>query len=96
MRRKNIAVLAMLFILMMMCFRQSSVIADGAIVVDSETKDRLIEQYGLDEPEPINPAPWSQIDFGISNPISIFVSIGRLFLYPYAFAAHEFVHYLID
>ena len=96
MRRKNIAVLAMLFILMMVCIQQSSVIADGAIVVDTETKDRLIEQYGLDEPEPIKPALWSQIDFGISNPISLFVSIGRIFLYPYAFAAQEFVQHLID
>lgn len=49
MRRKSVAVLAIVFVLIMAYFQQGFVIADEANVVDNGTKDRLIEQYGLDD-----------------------------------------------
>lgn len=56
-----------------------------------------MEKYDLVEPEPANPAAHvSQYDFGISNPIALLVSISRLYLYPYVFAAEEIINHMID
>ena len=66
MRRKNIVILVVSTIFLMMYFQEPvSVIADGANIVDNETRDRLIEQYRLDAPESTNSADWSHMDVGI-------------------------------
>ncbi|MEK4041617.1 hypothetical protein MHH49_29100 [Paenibacillus sp. FSL F4-0122] len=99
MRKKKLAILTICCVLFMACFQSGSVLADkgNGTVVDSGTKERLMEKYDLVEPEPANPAAHgSQYDFGISNPISLLVSISRLYLYPYVFAAQEIINHLID
>ncbi|WP_339315673.1 hypothetical protein [Paenibacillus sp. FSL R10-2734] len=98
MRKKKLVILMISFVLIMAYFPSGSVLADKGIgaVMDSEAKEKLMEKYELIEPEPSNPAAlWYQNDFGVSNPISIFVSISRLFLYPYVFVAQEMINHLL-
>lgn len=85
MRRRNLLIVIIAVILIMVSFPSGAVMAEQGIVLNSEVRERLIEQYGLSEPEPPNNADWHQIDIGVSNPILIIVSLGRLFSYPYAF-----------
>jgi hypothetical protein len=99
MRKKKLAILIISFVLIMTCFSSGAVFADkgNGAVMDSGTKERLMEKYDLVEPEPANPAEHrSQTDFGVSNPIAIFVSISRLYLNPYVFAAQEMINHLTD
>ncbi|MEK5396475.1 hypothetical protein [Paenibacillus sp. FSL K6-2859] len=99
MRKKKIAILIISFVMIMACFSSGAVFADkeNGAVMDSGTKERLMEKYDLAEPELINPKSlWSQSDFGVSNPIAIFVSISRLYLNPYVFAAQEMINHLMD
>lgn len=97
--KKKLAIFIFSFVLIMACFSSGVVFADkgNGSVMDSRTKERLMEKYDLVEPEPANPAEhWSQTDFGVSNPIAIFVSISRLYLNPYVFAAQEMINHLMD
>lgn len=99
MRKKKLTILIISFVLIMACFSSGAVFADkgNGAVMDSGTKERLMEKYDLIEPELTNPKSlWSQSDFGVSNPIAIFVSISRLYLNPYVFAAQEMISHLID
>ncbi|CAH1055980.1 hypothetical protein [Paenibacillus pseudetheri] len=98
MRKKKLAILIISFVLIMPCFSSGAVFADkgNGAVMDRGTKDRLMEKYDLVEPELTNPKSlWSQSNFGISNPIAIFVSISRLYLNPYVFVTQEIVNCLI-
>lgn len=87
MRRRNKLIAIIAVILIMVSVPSGAVIAEQGTVMNSETRERLIEQYGLSEPDPPNRVDWNQTDIGVSNPITIIVSIGRLFSYPYAFIA---------
>lgn len=87
MRRRNMLIVIIAVILFMVSIPSGAVMAEQGIVLNSEVRERLIEQYGLSEPEPPNTASWHHIDIGVSYPIFIIVSIGRLFSYPYAFVA---------
>jgi hypothetical protein len=84
---------------MMACLPSGAVLADkdNGVVMNNEVKERLMEKYDLIEPESSNPAArWSQNDFGVSNPSSIFINISRLYLYPHVFVVQEMINYLID
>ncbi|AIQ23440.1 hypothetical protein NSQ90_11475 [Paenibacillus sp. FSL H7-0737] len=97
--KKKLAILIFSFVLIMACFSSGAVFADkgNGAAMESETKERLMEKYDLVEPELTNPKSlWSQSDFGVSNPIAIFVGISRLYLNPYVFAAQEMINHLID
>jgi len=99
MHKKKLAILIISFVLIIVCFPSGAVFADkeNGSVMDSGTKERLMEKYDLVEPEPANPSShWSQNDFGVSNPIAIFISISRLYLNPYVFAAQEMINYLMQ
>ncbi|MNO26979.1 hypothetical protein D3C76_168440 [compost metagenome] len=99
MRKKKLAILIMSFVLLMACFPSGAVLADkgNGAVMNNEVKEKLMEKYDLIEPESSNPAAlWRHNDFGVSNPSFIFVSISRLYLYPYVFVAQEMINYLID
>ncbi|WP_449602746.1 hypothetical protein [Paenibacillus sp. Marseille-Q9583] len=97
--KKKLAILIFSFVLIMACFSSGVVFPDkgNRAVMDSGTKERLMEKYDLVEPELTNPKSlWSQSDFGVSSPIAIFVGISRLYLNPYVFAAQEMINHLID
>ncbi|WP_419886432.1 hypothetical protein [Paenibacillus sp. B-A-8] len=99
MRKKKLAILIISFVLIIVCFPSGAVFADkeNGAVMDSGTKERLMEKYDLVEPEPANPSShWSQNDVGVSNRIAIFVSISRLYLHPYVFVAQEMIHHLMN
>lgn len=95
-RKKNIAILTIMLVVIMACFQQGSVISAEGAIIDNGIKERLVDQYGLETSEPLNPAHWGQTDVGISNPILIFINIGRFFFDPYVFVTHGFIHHLID
>lgn len=99
MRKKKLAILIISFALIMACFPSGAVFAEkgNGAGMDSEAKEKLMEKYDLVEPELTNPKSlWSQSDFGVSNPIAIFVSISRLYLNPYVFVAQEMIYHLMN
>ncbi|MRN52558.1 hypothetical protein [Paenibacillus monticola] len=77
MKKKYLAILMVLCVLCLLCIQPGYVEADNGAVIDRETKDRLIQQYGLDKPET---SSWSGVDVGISNLVQFFITVRKILL----------------
>ncbi|MRN56859.1 hypothetical protein [Paenibacillus monticola] len=93
MKKKYIAMLIVLFVLSLLCIQPGYVEADNGVVISSETKDRLTQQYGLDKPET---SSWSGVDVGVSSSVQLFIIVSKVIVNPYVFVIQEFIHSLID
>ena len=92
MKRKYLTIVTTLLLLFMVFIQPGYSDADSGAFIDSETRDRLAEQYGLDQPVISN---WSEGDVGISNPDHLFVTVGEVLVNPFVFMIRNFIHYLI-
>ena len=89
MKKKYIAVFMVLFVFLLLIPGY----IDAGNGMDSRTKDRLIEQYGLNKSTTSN---WNAVDVGISNPVQLFIIISKVIVNPCVFAVQEVISRLID
>ena len=85
MKNRYMAIIAIVLVFML-AFSQAGA-AEGE-VMSTETKDRIVEQYGLEMPAPAGP-DWSGFDVGISEPVELLIMLCRLIVNPLWFAVHE-------
>jgi ABC-type dipeptide/oligopeptide/nickel transport system permease component len=93
MKRKYLAIVTTVLVLFMVFIQPGYIDADTHAVIDSGTRERLTEQYGLDQPVISN---WSGGDVGVSNPDHLFVTVCEVLVNPFVFMIRNFMHYLID
>lgn len=90
-------VISLLVVFVMLLQPGAAHAADGGtIAADSGIQERLIEKYGLDDSKPSSQPGWGGADIGISDPLSLILSIFRVIVNPYAWVVPEFIHYLFD
>ncbi|ASA21914.1 hypothetical protein [Paenibacillus donghaensis] len=89
MKKKYIAVLMVLFVFLLLIPGY----IEARNGMDSGTKDRLIEKYGLDKSTTSN---WNVVDVGISNPVQLFIIISKVIVNPSVFAVQEVIYSLMD
>ncbi|WP_143013346.1 hypothetical protein [Paenibacillus jilunlii] len=65
--------------------------ADTGTIVDSGTKERLMEQYGLEPPKPSFSMGWTGMDGGMSTPLQVFLAICGLAASPYLVVIWKFI-----
>ncbi|AIQ66692.1 hypothetical protein [Paenibacillus graminis] len=65
--------------------------ADAGTIVDSGTKERLMEQYGLEPPKPSFSISWTGMDARMSTPIQVFLAICGLAASPYLAVIWKFI-----
>jgi ABC-type dipeptide/oligopeptide/nickel transport system permease component len=80
MKRKYLAIATTMLVIFIVFIQPGYIDADTGAVTDSGTRDRLTEQYGLDQPVISN---WSGVDFGVSNPTHIFVTVCGVLVNPF-------------
>ncbi|AIQ59024.1 hypothetical protein [Paenibacillus borealis] len=85
MRNKYVSIIAIMLFFTLICSQAG---ATEGTVMSTETKERIIEQYGLDSPVTGSPE-WSGMDVGISSPIDVFVMLCRFIVSPLVFTIQE-------
>ncbi|OKP79151.1 hypothetical protein A3842_13185 [Paenibacillus sp. P3E] len=94
--RKYILMVTSLLVVFVMLLQPGAAHAadSGTITADSGIQEKLIEKYGLDDSKPSSQPGWGGADIGISDPLSLVLSIFRVIINPYAWVAPGFIHYL--
>ena len=82
MKNKYIAILIVFFFLILLCVQPAHVKADNGDVMDTKTRDRITQQYGLDKQE--TPS-WSEGEVGISQPFQFLITVSKMIVSPYVF-----------
>ncbi|MCL6605508.1 MAG: hypothetical protein K6T94_21800 [Paenibacillus sp.] len=82
MRNKYIAIFIVFFFLILLCVQPAHVKADDGDVMDSKTRDRITQQYGLDKQESSSWG-WMEGDVGISQPFQFFRIVSKIIINPY-------------
>lgn len=85
MRNKYVSIIAMILFLTLICSQAGAAEGTG---MSPETRERIIEQYGLDSPVAGSP-DWSGMDVGISEPVELLVMICRFIVSPLVFTIQE-------
>lgn len=67
--------------------------AEG-LVVPAETKERIIEQYGLDAPPPSPVWDWSSVDVGVSGFTNGLLYLSRVIMNPLGCMLQEMLYIL--
>ncbi|MGN7764693.1 hypothetical protein [Paenibacillus sp. 22594] len=94
--RKYILIVTSLLVVFVMLLQPGPAHAadGGTITTDSGIQERLIEKYGLDDSKPSSQPGWGGADIGISEPLSLVLSIFRVIVNPHAWVVPEFIHHL--
>lgn len=82
MKNKYIAILIVFFFLILLCVQPAHVKADNGDVMDTKTRDRITQQYGLDKQESSSWV-WSEGDVGVSQPFQFFRIVSKIIVNPY-------------
>lgn len=85
MRNKYVGIIAMILFLTLICSQAGASEGTG---MSTDTRERIIEQYGLDLPVAGSP-DWSGTDVGISGPVELLVMICRFIVSPLVFTIQE-------
>ncbi|MFE4710733.1 MULTISPECIES: hypothetical protein [unclassified Paenibacillus] len=92
MKNKYLTLLIALLTLILVFGQPGYIDAQNGNVIDSETRDRLTEQYGLEQPEISHS---SGIDIGISDPVPFFITISKIAVNPYAYMVQKLIHHWV-
>ncbi|MCC3381764.1 hypothetical protein ACFQ5D_02475 [Paenibacillus farraposensis] len=99
MHSKKIIILAALLLLIQLSVPVCYTFAQHNFVIDRETKERLMEQYGLEEPEPPTSEQQRGLlfrgDFGFSPSAgAVMLELTILIRNPLVFISHQLIHSL--
>ncbi|MFC3748365.1 hypothetical protein [Paenibacillus sp. GCM10012306] len=92
MKNKYLTLLMALLTLVLVLGQPGYIDAQTNNVIDSKTRDRLTEQYGLEQPEISHS---SGIDIGISDPVPFFITISKVAVNPYAFMVQKLIRHWV-
>ncbi|QUL52465.1 hypothetical protein KDC22_18605 [Paenibacillus tritici] len=88
MKNRYKAIITIVLVLVLAC-SQAGAVGRGGVPAD-ETKERIMEQYGLDVPAPAG-ADWGNIDVGISGVDEFVLRVCRFMVNPLVFIIREIV-----